>query len=201
MMARIAAFAKSDFLTAAAALIAKGGPDMATTSAIVHQTGAPVGSFYHRFASRDVLLAELWLGLVEPYQGEFLRLLSEGDAVEAALFTPRWVRRHPQEARVLLLHRREDFMDKGWPEELAQRAAGLGPELQAGLRCFTRNKLNTASEEAVSRVQFALIDVPLAAVRRHLASGKPVPLAVDDYVRECCGALLPLACAAERATR
>jgi hypothetical protein len=40
------------------------------------------------------------------------------------------------------------------------------------------------------RVQFALIDVPLAAVRRHLVSGEPGPAVVDDLVRECCIALM-----------
>ncbi len=190
-MARAAEFTPGDFLESAAALVAEGGPGAATTFAILRGVRATVGSFYHRFASRDALLAELWLGLVEPYQREFLARLEAGDVLEAALFTPRWVRLHPRAARILLLHRREDFVEKAWPASFVTRARRLGAELTNGLRELTANAFGAVSEDAVRRVQFALIDVPMSAVRRHLAAGEPVPAVVDDLVRECCIALMP----------
>jgi AcrR family transcriptional regulator len=189
-MARQTLFPKRMFLDAAASLVVSGGPAAATTLAILRSTGAPAGSLYHRFASRDALLAELWLSLAEGYQRQFLGLLEAGDALEAALYTPRWVRRHGREARILLLHRREDFVEKQWPDDFIQRAAHLGDELKQGLRAFTRRCFGDCSAARLRRVQFALIDVPLASVRRHLAAGEPIPAVADDLVRECCQALL-----------
>ena len=54
------AFDNSDFLDAALALVAENGPSAATVAAISARLKAPTGSFYHRFASRDALLGELW---------------------------------------------------------------------------------------------------------------------------------------------
>lgn len=190
-MARLATFTTDDFLESAAVLIAEGGPAAATTAAILHRVGASAGSFYYRFASRDRLLGELWLGLVERYKREFFSLLQAGDVISAALFTPRWARQHPTEARILLLHRREDFVYEKWPAEFVKRAGRIAAEQKEGLRGFTATIYGTCSKDALRRVQFALIDVPLTAVRRHLVSNEPVPLVVDDLVRECCTALIP----------
>src|SRR5207237_563587 len=61
-------FADRDFLDAALAIAAERGPLAATVGAIAERLGAPVGSFYHRFPSRDVLLGELWLRTVLDFQ-------------------------------------------------------------------------------------------------------------------------------------
>ncbi|MCA1655082.1 MAG: TetR/AcrR family transcriptional regulator, partial [Pseudonocardiaceae bacterium] len=39
-----------------------------TTGGISERSGAPVGSLYHRFGSRDALLASLWLRTVRRFQ-------------------------------------------------------------------------------------------------------------------------------------
>ena len=189
-MARTAVHSRETFFDQALALVARDGPAAATTAAILKATGATVGSFYHRFPSRDALMAELWMTLVEDYQRQFRQLLDAGDAVEAALFTPRWVRAHPREARILLLHRREAFIDKKWPPEFNRRARRLGVELETAIRDFSRRTLGTTSAEALGRVRFALIEVPLASVKRALAAGEPIAPLADELVRECCQALL-----------
>ena len=48
----------------------------ATVSRIATSVGAPVGSVYHRFASRDVLMAELWLRTITRFQDGYLAALS-----------------------------------------------------------------------------------------------------------------------------
>ena len=48
-------FEDADFLAAARDLAAAGGPASVTVTSVSERLGAPVGSFYHRFASRDVL--------------------------------------------------------------------------------------------------------------------------------------------------
>src|SRR5215207_8795100 len=109
-MARPARFSDSGLLTAAAQVAAVHGPGNATIGAIAKAAGAPTGSLYHRFPSRDALLGTLWLDLVGSFQHGWIAALEEGDAQAAALHTPAWVRSHPQEARLLLLYRREDFL-------------------------------------------------------------------------------------------
>src|SRR6266850_1310087 len=84
-----------DFLDAALAIAAESGPPAVTVGAITERLGAPVGSFYHRFASRDVLLGELWLRTVLDFQRGIAAALDAGDGLRAALHTPAWVRGHP----------------------------------------------------------------------------------------------------------
>jgi AcrR family transcriptional regulator len=54
-----AKFSQTDFLTAALAIAAEHGPAAVTIASISAQLKAPTGSFYHRFASRNVLLGAL----------------------------------------------------------------------------------------------------------------------------------------------
>ena len=56
-----AKFADADYLAAAQAIVVEHGPGAATVASISERLKAPTGSFYHRFASRDVLLGKLWL--------------------------------------------------------------------------------------------------------------------------------------------
>ena len=47
-------------LDAARDLVLRAGPRATTIEAIAEASGAPTGSIYHRFRSRDELLATLW---------------------------------------------------------------------------------------------------------------------------------------------
>src|SRR5437879_3957675 len=111
-------FDGADFLDAARALAAEGGPAAVTVGSVSARLRAPVGSFYYRFASRDLLLGELWLKIVLAFQeGLFAALDAEG-GLAAALHTPTWVRANPTDARLLLLYSRHDFVQGEWPQEL-----------------------------------------------------------------------------------
>ena len=83
------------------------------------------GSFYHRFASRDVLLGNLWLKTILDFQQGVSAALDAGDGLAAALHTPSWAREHLDEARLLLVFDREDFVAGSWPEELQERVAEI----------------------------------------------------------------------------
>src|SRR5260370_17727209 len=115
-------FDDRDFLDAALAIIAERGPAAVTVGSIVARLKAPVGSFYHRFASRDVLLGELWLRTVLDFQRGITAALDAGDGLLAALHTPDWVRGHLDQARLLLLYHRDDFVQGPWPPSLRDRA-------------------------------------------------------------------------------
>lgn len=186
-MGRHPKFDKQSITSAALTLVASGGPKAATVSAIADKLGAPTGSIYHRYSSRDRLLAELWMEVVEGYQNGFVAIVEAGDsgvdtAVEAALYMPRWVRRHLLEARMLLLHRREDFVTGDWPEELSRRAEGLKDQMIACLRHFAEQRLGGTSKAKLQRARFGLLDVPFGAVKPYVQAGKPPPRLIDELI-------------------
>jgi len=189
-MGRIAHFTNDQFVDAALKIAAARGPAAVTIAAVAGEVGAPVGSVYHRFLSRDVLLAEVWLKIVGSFQEAFLRLLEEGEGLPAALHTPRWVRLHPAPARIILLYRREELVAGDWPEDLKARALGIARRLDSGVLAYTARIFGRAGREEVGRVAFALIDVPYAAVLRYIRQGKKPPRAVDEYITKTYDAIM-----------
>jgi len=185
-MGRPARYPAQQILDTAARLAAADGLAGSTIAAIASALGAPTGSIYHRFSSRDMLIAELWLQTVESFQGGFQATLAGPEPHEgglrAALYTPRWVRAHPAPARLLLLHRREDFLPGGWPAEVSQRATDLGKQGELALRSFSRRALNSTSAQAMRRARYAVIDLPYAAVRPHVHANEPPPPMVDELI-------------------
>ena len=127
-----AKFEQADFLAAALAIAAAEGPAAVTIASISARLKAPTGSFYHRFASRNVLLGELWLRAVLDFQEGIGAALDAGDGLRAALHTPGWVRAHPDQARLLLLYDRRDFVQGEWPEELRERVVEMTKRMEAG---------------------------------------------------------------------
>jgi AcrR family transcriptional regulator len=186
-------FDSQQILDATALLIAEGGPGQATVASIAKRLGAPSGSIYHRFESRDLLLARLWIRTVHRAQQGFLAALAIDDvgeaAREAALHLPRWSRQNRAEASVLLLYRREDLADR-WPEELGQELAELNDDLQKAIRRFTRRRFGRVTPSHLQTVAFALIDVPYASCRRYLLAGDAPPAMLDELVVRTCDCTL-----------
>src|SRR4051794_33643759 len=113
-MPRPAKHDEARILSAAASLVAAGGPGAATIAAIGTAIGAPNGSIYHRFRTRDELLGRLWLQKAAFFQDRFAAALGHPDphqaGLDAALSLPRAARDDFAGARIMLLHRREDFL-------------------------------------------------------------------------------------------
>ncbi|MBW2456207.1 MAG: TetR/AcrR family transcriptional regulator, partial [Deltaproteobacteria bacterium] len=161
-MGRRPKYSRASIEAAARNLIAERGVQAATIGAIAAELGAPTGSIYHRYRTRELLLAELWLGVVEEFQTGLLAELNRDDPLEAAVaaaqFVPRWVRSHLAEARLLLVHHRRDFVSGGWPEEVVERAGQLEPQLTAALRRFCRRHFGNLRKASLQRARFALLD-------------------------------------------
>ncbi len=110
--------------------------------------------------------------------------------MDAARFTPAWVRLHPREARLLLLHRREDLLDGAWPAEMSDRSEQLGQNLAYALRGFTTRHFGNYTKETLARTTMALVDLPYGAVRRYIGVGKVVPGWIDDSIAGATRAIL-----------
>ena len=178
-----AKFSQTDFLAAAQAIAAAEGPAAATIASITARLGAPTGSFYHRFASRNVVLGELWLRAVRDFQEGIGAALDAGDGLAAALHTPAWVRGHLDNARLLLMYDRKDFVQGEWPEELRERVAEMTRRMEAGWRQRARAIFGEDGREEVRLAQFLISEVPVAAVRQHLVRREPPPPLVDRLIR------------------
>ncbi|MFG2980414.1 TetR family transcriptional regulator [Streptomyces sp. NPDC048258] len=195
-MARPPRFDTDQILDAAVRLAASAGPGGVTMSAVAHAVGAPSGSMYHRFAGRTALLAEVWLRTVERFQdGYFDVLRADPDARRAARAAARyvvsWSRAHPQEA-ALLLYGPAEFGRADWSEEHTRRADSGNARVYASLGSLGE-ALGAAGPQDQERVTLALVDLPLAVVRRHLRAGQPLPPHTEDLAEECAAALLQTA--------
>ncbi|SHG81397.1 transcriptional regulator, TetR family [Bradyrhizobium erythrophlei] len=175
-------FDTGSFLTAARSIACERGPAAVTVDSVIARLKAPKGSFYYRFASRDALLGELWLATVLSYQRGFVAAIDAGDGLAAALHTPAWARLHLDDARLLLLFSRHDFVQGAWPLALKRGVADQARRFEACLKSFARQAFGRAGSAQLRRAVFVLAEVPIAAVKGHLERREPPPLLVDELI-------------------
>ena len=189
-MGRPRRYDEAQILEGAKHISAENGPQKLTIAAVAEQTGVPVGSIYHRYASRDEILAAMWLDFVEAFQVRWLAELEGADGISAGLaavrFASDWVRRHPREARLMLLHRREDFAAERWPASYRRRAAALARRAAAGLRQYASRLTGRAGAPQVRAVRFALVDLPTAALKREVETGEAPSEDLERIVLDTC---------------
>src|SRR5215813_4556503 len=183
-------YSEEDFFGAALAIIAERGASEVTVAAVSERLGSPTGSFYHRFASRDALLGSLWLRAVLQFQAGIGAALEAGDGLKAALHTPAWVRKHPDQARLLLLYDRNDFAHGEWPRELRERVADMTRRMEAASGRWARAIFGKDGRDEVRLAQFLISELPVAVVRQHLLRGERPPPLVDRIIRATYAAVL-----------
>jgi AcrR family transcriptional regulator len=151
-------------LDAARELALRDGPRAVSVAAIARHSGAPAGTLYHRFGSRDGILAAAWQRALERFHRRWLEAAQTPDPVESgvamAVSVVTFARERPEDARLLLTLRRRDLLDaEGDASELnlpvAEQIARLANELYGA-----------AGEREIEHVTRALVDLPYAAVRR-----------------------------------
>ncbi len=184
-MARTQLHSEDAILDATLALLLERGARGASVDAISKASGAPVGSLYHRFGSRDELLARLWVRAARRAQGSFVAAV-EGieDPVEAVVASTRGLieltNAHPADARLLVSFRRDDLIAALPASALAEELEELNRPVEAALRTLARRLFGRADAAALRRTTFAAVDLPQGAIRRYLVAGRPVPRAVAD---------------------
>ncbi len=158
-----------------------------TLQGVVAQTGVSIGSLYHRYGSREGLLASAWLDAVRAFQGRFLAAIESEckDAGErAALATPRFCRAERARAVILACCRRSEFVSDGATPELQAEIRRVNDPAVAAIRSYAKR---TGVSPRACRL--GLVAFPLGAVRMYLPD-RPVPQVIDRYVAEAFRAVI-----------
>jgi AcrR family transcriptional regulator len=166
-------------LDAARDLILQNGSRGATIEAIADASGAPTGSIYHRFGSRDELITRLWIRAVYRSQASFVAALEEPDPKEAALAAAtsiiEFCEEHPADALLLVSFRREDLIRTAPEGPLADELAELNRPVERAVVNLARRLYGKRTRAALDRTLMVVFDLPYGAVRRYLITGARIP--------------------------
>jgi len=187
-MGRPAKHSEAGILHVAGQLVSERGPAATTVTAISEALGAPSGSIYHRFRTRDELLGKLWLSKARLFQGRAESALKAPDAKRAALAAALSILDTAREdmvgARIMLLYRREDFFVPGWPASMKREAERLGQQVNVMIGQTTRRLFGRSTTSARQAVRFAVLEAPVAAIKSYVASGEAFPDTTYDLIRK-----------------
>lgn len=179
-MPRPAIHSEDQILDAARAVVLADGATAATVAAIARASGAPAGSIYHRFGSRDVVLAELWIRASRRSQARWLAAVEANHdpreaVVAAGLSILDFAAEEREEARLLVALRHEDLVRSPLPPATAHSLRELSREVARAAGRLAAALFGSRSKPARELVLLAAFDLPYGAVRRHLIAGKPLP--------------------------
>ena len=181
-------------LDAARELVLRDGPRAASVAAIARESGAPVGTLYHRFGSRDGVLAAAWLRALERFQRCALAAAAHPDPLEAAVAMAvsqiAFARSRQQDARLLLTLRRDDLLDAAPDDALWARLQEINAPLEERLARLAKGLRGRADARALDALSRAVVDLPNAAIHRHAREGKALPTWLEDDVAGAARTLL-----------
>lgn len=193
-MARPPKFTADDILDAAAEVAAERWRD-ATSADVAARLGAPSGSVYYRFPSRDELFVSLWLRAIDRFHVQFLAALRGSDArtalVDAAVSVPRFCREHPLDAVAMTLFRQDELV-RSAPTPLRERVQHVNDEVIAQMHELTARRYGTADERRLQLVAIACQESPYGLVRRWIGGERSVPEWLDEIIRTSSIAILQL---------
>jgi AcrR family transcriptional regulator len=164
-------------LDAARTVLFTQGAGAVTIKEIAGASGAPVGSLYHRFGSRDDLVARLWMRAVRRSQElALVPMRAPGDPVAAAVATALsifdFAIDHPADARLLTALRREDLAAAPRDPDVLHELATLNDPLLEALRALAHRLYGDRRRPAVDRTALGCFDLPYGAIRRPLVAGQ-----------------------------
>ena len=179
-MVRLAKYTEDGFLESAIHIAAQCGMDAVSMASIASNAGAPIGSLYHRFNSRNAVLARAWLKVRADFRGAVTAHWSSGDtwrAVEALLD---WCRANPDYARFVL--QSDDVPDFGDVSvDLRAELEADQAQLDAAFARCLQTLPPLDNPEHVLR--FILIGAPVAIVKPFLAHGLAIPPSINAVLR------------------
>lgn len=170
----------------------------ATIGQIAASAGAPVGSIYHRFGSREELLIRLWIRGIRRFQNDLLQLRESPDAglalESAAIHVPRFCRENPAEANVLTLYRQPALISSA-PEGLRDTVVHLNDDVFEAMAQLASRFYGRATKHRLQIVRTACQQSPYGLVRPYIGrrdSTTAVPTWLEDAVRASTRAILAI---------
>ncbi|MEV6429506.1 TetR/AcrR family transcriptional regulator [Nocardia sp. NPDC051463] len=189
-MARPRRFTDDQVLDAARDLLADPATTRPSIAAISAASGIHTGSIYVRFASREELLARLWLRSIRRFQTGIIAALSGPDPLlAAAMYLTRYCREHPTEARAMKMFRRNELLDVG-PEELRVAIAAVNDRMDDALRAAVVAEFGDDDEHRMAIAVAAVKAIPYGLVREYIAAAVPIPDWVDDVTATATAAVV-----------
>lgn len=193
-MPRPARFTDDDVLDAALAALVEHGPGV-TVAQIARALGGPVGSIYHRFGSREDLLAQLWIRCIRRFHEGLLSLGGRDDPrsalVESARYVVRYCAAHPDEALGMRLHRQDRLARDGRVSPgIREGVATINEAVDRLLTELVRGHYGRADEADLRRGMLATRVVPYGLVRPWL--GEPLPEGLEEAAVASAEAILDL---------
>jgi AcrR family transcriptional regulator len=166
-------------LDAARDLLLESGARAATIEAIAEASGAPIGTIYHRFGSRESLITKLWIRAVSRSQASFVAALEQPyareAAVAAALSLFDFCEEHPTDARLLASFGREDLIGVTPDGPLAEELREINRPVERAVVSLTNRLYGKRTRRALDRTLLAVVDLPYGATRRFLIAGRTLP--------------------------
>lgn len=193
-MARPQKFTSDEILDAAADAVATRWRD-ATIGDVAQRVGAPVGSIYHRFGSREELFVSLWLRSIRRFHAGLVEAATDPDPHNAllrcALHLPRFCREHPLDAGAMTLYRQPDLLED-CPPTLREDVVHLNDEAFGILHSLASRRYRDVGPRHIALVKLAVGESPYGLVRRHLREAAQIPEWMDDVVMAASTAILNL---------
>jgi len=179
-VARRQVFSLDQLLDGAQRAVAQNGRD-ATLAQIGQACGAPMGSIYYRFASRDELTGELWLRAIGRWHRYLSQMMKDAPQPRAALLAvasaiPDYCRQYPDEAMAMTLWRQPDLATAG-PAKLRARAAVVNDDIMGQIFALASEVVPKAGFEQVVAV---VMQLSYGLTRPFV--GKEVPRWLDPLV-------------------
>ena len=167
-------------LDAARGLLLKDGARAATVEAIAEASGAPIGSIYHRFGSRQALITRLWIRAVYRSQASFIAAMEDPDAEEAAVAAALSIfdfcQEHPSDAQLLASFGRKELLEVTPAGPLADELAELNRPVKQAALTMANRLYGKRTRRALDRTLLAVFDLPYGATKRHLVAGTKLPV-------------------------
>jgi len=181
-MAKRALYSRDDILSAAISAVGRRG-HAATVADVTHELGAPSGSIYHRFPTRESLFASAWIRCVHRFHDTFAAITDVDDPLEAivetGLLIPRFCRENPDEARTLTLYRHSELLADP-PKGLLDDLTGLNDPVAALFADLTRRRFGRVTQRRLELIALASRDTPYGMVRSHI--GGEIPTWLDQPI-------------------
>ncbi|WP_194818807.1 TetR/AcrR family transcriptional regulator [Nocardia sp. XZ_19_385] len=189
-MARPRRFTDDQVLDAARELLADPATTRPGIAAISAASGIHIGSIYVRFASREELLARLWLRSIRRFHIGLIAALSGPDPLlTAATYLTGYCRAHPTEARAMKMFRRDELLDVG-PEDLRAEIATVNDRMNEALRAAVITEFGDDDEHRMAIATAAVKAIPYGLVREYIAAAAPIPDWVDEITATATAAVL-----------